>query len=40
MEIYIHTCRDVKDKIVTGGYRIKVTIRERIGGYMLKYMKA
>lgn len=40
MEVFVHFCRDVKDKIQTGGYRIKVTVRERIGGFILNYNNA
>ena len=40
VEIYIHECREVKDKLQYGQYSIKICIKDRIGGQILFYNKA
>mmetsp|Transcript_17229 Transcript_17229/g.30997 ORF Transcript_17229/g.30997 Transcript_17229/m.30997 type:complete len:738 (-) Transcript_17229:3038-5251(-) len=40
LEVHIHVCNAVKDKLRTGTYAVRVSVRERIGGKELIYPKS
>lgn len=40
MELHIHECLEVKDKLLPGQYSIKISIKDRIGGRIIFYHKA
>jgi hypothetical protein len=40
LEVHIHVCNAVKDKLRAGTYAVRVSVRERIGGKELVYPKS